>query len=86
MTLHLKMKQGSEVDQLFIDGAGQLNARIKAPAQDEKANTYLVNFLAKQWGIAKSNITIIAGFTNPHKRLEVSIEPAKYERFLPKIA
>lgn len=64
MTLHLKVKPGSKVDKLFYDGAGLLNAKIKAPAKDGKANTYLVEFLARQLGIAKSNVTIVAGYTD----------------------
>lgn len=72
MTLYLKAKPGSKVDQLFYDAVGQLNAKIKAPAQDGKANAYLVEFLAKQFGIAKSSITIVAGFTNPHKRIDIT--------------
>ncbi|MVM40261.1 DUF167 domain-containing protein [Spirosoma sp. HMF3257] len=86
MVLHLKVKPGSKVDQLFYDAAGQLMAKIKAPAQDGKANAYLIEFLAKQLGTAKSNVTIVAGFTNPHKRLEVDVSPEDYERFLREIA
>ena len=86
MTLHLKVKPGSKVDQLFYDAAGQLNAKINAPAQDGKANAYLIEFLAKQLGIAKSNVTIVAGFTNPHKRIEIETTQDIYERFLAKLA
>ncbi|GAB2519831.1 DUF167 domain-containing protein [Spirosoma aerophilum] len=86
MTIHLKVKPGSKVDQLFYDAAGQLNAKIRAPAQDGKANAYLVEFLAKQLGIAKSSVTIVAGFTNPHKRIEVDVANEVYDAFLGKIA
>jgi uncharacterized protein (TIGR00251 family) len=72
VTLHLNVKPGSKTDQLFYDGAGHLNAKIKAPAQDGKANAYLIDFLAKQLNTSKSNVTIIAGFTNPHKRINVA--------------
>lgn len=74
MTLHVKVKPGSKVDQLFYDAAGQLNAKIKAPAQDGKANAYLIEFLAKQFRTSKSNVTIVAGFTNPHKRIDINAE------------
>ncbi|MGM9506914.1 DUF167 domain-containing protein [Larkinella sp. GY13] len=74
MVLHLKVKPGSKIDKLFFDAAGQLNAKIKAPAQDGKANAYLVEFLARQFGISKSSVEIVSGFTNPHKRLEISAE------------
>ncbi len=86
MILHLKVKPGSRIDQLFYDAAGLLNAKIKAPAQDGKANAYLIEFLAKQLGIAKSNVTLVAGFTNPHKRIEVDITEDVFERFRGKIA
>lgn len=72
MTLHLKVKPGSVVDALFYDAAGLLNVKIKAPAQDGKANTYLVELLAKQFGIAKSDVAIVSGFTSPFKRIEVN--------------
>lgn len=85
MVLHLKVKPGSKVDQLFYDAAGQLTAKIKAPAQDGKANAHLIEFLAKQLGTAKSNVTIVAGFTNPHKRIEIEVSEEVYERFLGKI-
>lgn len=81
MTLHLKVKPGSKIDQLFYDAAGLLTLKIKAPAQDGKANAYLVEFLAKQLGIPKNRITLVAGFTNPHKRLEIAIDQDEYDRF-----
>ena len=82
MTLHLKVKPGSKVDQLVYDANGLLNVKIKAPAQDGKANAYLIEFLAKRLGIAKSNVTLVAGFTNPHKRIEIDVDAEVYERFL----
>ncbi|GAB3915865.1 DUF167 domain-containing protein [Larkinella terrae] len=82
MTLHLKVKPGSKIDKLFFDAAGQLNAKIKAPAQDGKANAYLVDFLARQFAVSKSSVEIVAGFTNPHKRLEITIDEVELTRFL----
>lgn len=85
MNLHIRVKPGSTIDQLFYDDAGQLNAKIKAPAQDGKANTYLVEFLAKQFGMAKSKVTIVAGFTNPHKRLEVEADAETIKSILERL-
>ena len=86
MTIHVKVKPGSKVDQLFYDAAGQLNIKIRAPAQDGKANAYLVDFLAKQLGVAKSNVTIAAGFTSPRKRIEMDVAADVYEAFLAKLS
>lgn len=86
MRLAIKVKPGSKVDQLFYDAAGTLTAKIKAPAQDGKANTYLVAFLARQLGIPQSNVTLVAGFTNPNKRLDIDVAPDVFERFIQQIA
>ncbi|GAB2597120.1 DUF167 domain-containing protein [Spirosoma areae] len=85
MTLHLKVKPGTKVDQLFYDAAGLLTAKIRAPAQDGKANAYLIEFLAKQVGVAKSGVTIVAGLTNPHKRIEINITEEEFARFRDRI-
>ncbi|MFC5412337.1 DUF167 domain-containing protein [Larkinella bovis] len=82
MVLHIKVKPGSKVDKLLYDAAGQLNAKIKAPAQDGKANAYLVDYLARQFGVPKSCIEIVSGFTNPHKKLEIKAEEADVARVL----
>ena len=81
MTLHLKVKPGSKGDQLVYDAAGLLHAKIKAPAQDGKANAYLVEFLAKRLDIAKSKITIVSGLTNPHKKLEIDTTEEEFTLF-----
>ncbi|MGV3561279.1 DUF167 domain-containing protein [Larkinella arboricola] len=82
MVLHVKVKPGSKVDKLLYDASGQLNAKIRAPAQDGKANAYLVEYLARQFGIAKSSVEIISGFTNPHKKLEVTADEEAVARVL----
>lgn len=85
MILHVKVKPGSKVDQLFYDNTGQLTIKIKAPAQDGKANAYLIEFLAKQFSTSKSNVMLTAGFTNPHKRIEVEIDESAIQRVLEQI-
>lgn len=85
MILHLTVKPGSKVDSLFYDEAGQLYAKIKAPAQDGKANAYLSEFLGKTFGIPKSAVTLRAGFTNPHKKLEIEGDGAAIQAVLEKL-
>ena len=43
-----------------------LKVRIQAPPLDGKANTELIKFLAKQFGVSKSAISIISGELNRH--------------------
>jgi uncharacterized protein (TIGR00251 family) len=81
----LKVKPGSKIDQFSIDAAGQLTVKLKAPAQDGRANAYLIELLARELRVAKSTITITAGFTSPHKRLEIDVSAGNYNQFLTRI-
>lgn len=82
MVLHVWVKPNSKVDQLAYDEAGQLTVKIKAPAQDGKANAYLVNYLAEAFGLSKSAVTVILGFNNPYKKLEIKAEEADIQAIL----
>ncbi len=85
MTVSIKVKPGSKVDLFAIDAAGQLTVKLKAPAQEGRANAYLIELFAHELGIPKSAVTIVAGFTNPHKRLDIAVSEADYARFLDRI-
>jgi uncharacterized protein (TIGR00251 family) len=74
MTLHIKAKPGSKVNQIIVADDGTVTVKIKAPAQDGKANDELVRFLAEKLGLAKSKVRIISGFTAPFKKLEIEGE------------
>lgn len=47
-----------------------LRVHVTAPPVDGKANKALVDFLADEWGVAKSSIKIIKGETAREKVLE----------------
>ncbi len=53
-----------------------LKIRIQAPPVEGKANTELVKFLAKAFGVGKRDIDIISGELNRHKRVRIT-DPAK---------
>ena len=48
-----------------------LKIKVSAPPQKDRANDCLIDFLAKQLGVKKSSIKIIAGQTNPVKKVQV---------------
>ena len=50
--------------------------RIKAPPVDGKANSHLIAFLAKQFGVPKGKITLENGLSSRIKRLRIQ-EPSK---------
>lgn len=74
MKLHLKVKPNSKADELVREADGTLKAKIKAPPVDGKANAYLVNYLSKLLGMAKSNIVLLKGETNTHKTFEINAD------------
>ena len=49
----------------------ELKITLTAPPVDGKANAHLIKFLAKQFKVAKSAITIEAGTLSRHKRLRI---------------
>ncbi|HTG81160.1 MAG TPA: DUF167 domain-containing protein, partial [Geobacteraceae bacterium] len=46
---------------------GELKLRLTSPPVEDAANRLCVEFLAKQLGVAKSSVTIIAGIKSRHK-------------------
>jgi uncharacterized protein (TIGR00251 family) len=74
MTLHIKAKPGSKGNQIIIADDGTITIKIKAPAQDGKANEELVRFLAEKLGLSKSKINIVSGFSSPFKKLEIEAD------------
>ena len=51
---------------------GALKIRIASPPVDGAANTELIRLLAKQFGVPKSSVDIIAGMTSKTKRVSVA--------------
>jgi uncharacterized protein (TIGR00251 family) len=49
-----------------------IKIRVAAPPEKGKANQCLVEFLAKQLGVKKNAIEILAGQTNPVKQVRVA--------------
>lgn len=50
----------------------ELKLRLTSPPVEDAANRLCVEFLAKQLGVAKSNVTIIAGMKSRHKTIRVT--------------
>jgi len=56
-------------------GARWLKVKVTAVAEDGKANTALIKFLAKQWKIAPSRLEVVAGHTQRLKRIKYNRVP-----------
>ncbi len=56
----------------FVDGV--LKVKIQAPPDKGKANEELVDFLAEEFGIAKSRIEVVSGHTSRLKKLKIDAD------------
>ncbi|MCK4587889.1 MAG: YggU family protein [Gammaproteobacteria bacterium] len=48
-----------------------LKIRITAPPVDGKANSHLIKYLAKTFGVAKTRVKLVSGDNNRNKRLRI---------------
>jgi len=51
---------------------GALKIRISAPPVDGAANVEIIRFLAKTFGVSKSNVFILSGETSKNKRIKIA--------------
>lgn len=70
--LHLKAKPGSRTSQLLVGPDGAVTARLAAPAHDGQANAALQGLLAATFGLARRDVTLLAGHTAPFKKVELA--------------
>ena len=82
MFLHLKAKPNAKQNQIQHLADGTLQVKVKAPAQDGKANEAIVRFLSEILKIPKSKISVVSGHTAPFKKLEIMAEEEYVKRML----
>ena len=51
---------------------GALKVRLAAPPVDGQANEELIKLLAREFGVAKSDVSILSGQTSKTKQLAIS--------------
>ena len=73
MTLFLKVKPNSKVNQLIVKGE-EIICKIKSPPVGGKANECLIEYLSELFNLPKSNIQLLKGTTNQHKKLSIQVE------------
>ena len=72
VTLHLKVIPKAHKNSFDAPRDGRLLVRLKAPPVDGKANEALIAYLAKTFGVRKSDVTICAGVKSRKKTVFVS--------------
>jgi uncharacterized protein len=70
LTVHIKPNAKNSQVRAWLD-SGTVKIDIAAPAVDGKANRALIDFLAKQLGVAKSLVTIKRGQSSRVKHVEL---------------
>ena len=53
------------------DGAKALKVSVTAAPENGKANDAVIALLAREWGVAKSAISVVAGATDRRKLVEI---------------
>jgi len=53
------------------DGGMALKVAVTAAPEDGKANAAVIALLAKEWGVAKSAFSVVAGATDRRKLVEI---------------
>jgi uncharacterized protein len=64
------------------DGREELEVRVAETPADGAANEAVVKLLAKALGVSRSEVSIIAGETSRHKRVEIPLEGQEARRRL----
>ena len=59
------------VDGIAADDKPLLKIRLTAPPVEGKANAHLMAFLAKAFGVSKSQVSLIGGELNRQKRVRI---------------
>lgn len=59
--LNVRVQPGAKNDEIVSFEAGVLRVRIRARAHEGKANEALVSYLAKELGLPKRGVSIVAG-------------------------
>jgi hypothetical protein len=57
------------------DGGFCLKVAVTAAPEDGKANAAVIALLAKEWGVAKAAISVVAGATDRRKLVEIRGSP-----------
>jgi uncharacterized protein (TIGR00251 family) len=72
VTLRLHIQPGAKKTEVAGLHGEALKIRLAAPPVDGKANACLIAFLADQFGVARSSVSLLSGETSRAKRVHVS--------------
>ena len=71
VTFSVRVVPRASKSEIIGEYEGSLRVRISAPPVDGAANAEVVKLLAKAFGVARSNVSIVSGETSKTKRIRV---------------
>ena len=71
LVLDCRLQPKASSDEIVGDLGDELKIRITAPPVDGKANAHLTKFLAKSFGVSKSQVIIEKGELGRSKRIRI---------------
>ncbi|TVZ37223.1 hypothetical protein P886_1564 [Alteromonadaceae bacterium 2753L.S.0a.02] len=71
LILHCVLQPKASSDEFAGLQADRLKIRITAPPTDGKANAHLIKFLAKQFRVSKSDVSILRGELARQKTVQI---------------
>ena len=80
MKLSLRVIPNARRTEFLGRREGEIVLRLNAPAIEGKANKAAIEFIAKQLGVPRSRVTLVAGEKSRHKIFEiVGLDPSDVE-------
>lgn len=72
ITFSVRVVPRASKSEIVGEHDGALKVRIASPPVDGAANSELIKLLAKEFGVSKSNVEIIAGQTSKTKQIRIT--------------
>jgi uncharacterized protein (TIGR00251 family) len=70
-SLRVKVKPNAKKQEIRTETDGSLSVSLKSPPVDGQANAELIQLLAKQFNLSKSDIRIKSGSASKYKLIEI---------------
>ena len=71
LVLYLYVQPNAKKDELIGEYGDNLKVRITAPPVENKANKYLLKFLAKTFAVSPSRVKLLKGENQRSKRVKI---------------
>ena len=71
LVLSIQLQPRASRDEIVGQHGDRLKIRITSPPVDGKANSHLIRYLASEFAVAKSAISLISGNSSRSKRLRI---------------